>query len=179
MLAGDEDFGAYGTEPMLDYVPAAVLMPVIRRPEPGLLLTTRTANMRNHAGQVAFPGGRVDAEDDGPVAAALREAQEEIGLRPDQVEVLGLADPYHTGTGYSVDLVVGLIDSGLDFVPNPFEVADVFEVPLAFVLDPVNHQLREAEWQGKMRRFYVIEWDGRMIWGATAGMLVNLAARLS
>ncbi|WP_235976497.1 CoA pyrophosphatase [Sandaracinobacteroides hominis] len=179
VLAGDQDFGVFGTDAKLDFVPAAVLMPVVRRPEPGLLLTTRTANMRNHAGQVAFPGGRVDDVDDGPVAAALREAQEEIGLRPDQVEIIGLADRYQTGTGYAVDPVVGLIDPGLEFVPNPFEVADLFEVPLAFALDPANQQIREAEWKGRMRRFYVIEWEGRMIWGATAGMLVNLTARLA
>lgn len=177
-LAGDQDFGTYGTEPRALLVPAAVLVPVVRRPEPGLLLTTRTAHMRNHAGQVAFPGGRIDLDDESPVHAALREAEEEIGLLPQSVDVLGMAERYQTGTGYAVHPVVGAIDPDLDFRPNPHEVADLFEVPLAFVLDPANHQLREAEWQGKLRRYYVIEWDGRTIWGATAGMLVNLAARL-
>ncbi len=178
VLSGDQDFGTYGTDPRPSYVPAAVLVPIVRRPQPGLLLTTRTATLRNHAGQVAFPGGRVDDTDDGPVAAALREAHEEIGLLPQHVEVLGLADRYTTGTGYAVDPVVGLIDADLPFLPNPFEVADLFEVPLEFALDPANHQLREAVWQGKLRRYYTIDWDGRMIWGATAGMLVNLSARL-
>lgn len=177
-LAGDQDFGPYGTDAIARPVPAAVLVPLVRRPEPGLLLTTRTSHLRNHGGQVAFPGGRIDADDEGPVAAALREAEEEIGLPPGAVEVLGLADRYHTGTGYAVHPVIGSIAPDLELRPNPDEVADMFEVPLAFALDPANHLLRETEWKGKLRRFYVIEWEGRMIWGATAGMLVNLSARL-
>ena len=127
---------------------------------------------------MAFPGGRIDPDDDGPVAAALREAQEEIGLAPANVDVLGVADPYLTGTGYSVLPVVGSVAPDLSYRPNPHEVADLFEVPLDYALDPRNHLLREAEWKGRLRRFYVIEWQDRMIWGATAGMLVNLAARL-
>ncbi len=178
VLTGDQDFGPLGTEPATALVPAAVLMPIVRAPEPRLLLTTRTAHLRNHAGQVAFPGGRMDPQDDGPVAAALREAHEEIGLDPDQVELLGIADPYQTGTGYRVHPVVGSIAPDLPFRPNPHEVADVFEVPLDFALDPKNHLLRNAEWKGRLRRYYVIEWQGRTIWGATAGMLVNLSARL-
>lgn len=178
MLSGDQDFGPLGTPPSRALVPAAVLVPIVRTPEPRLLLTTRTAHLRSHAGQVAFPGGRIDADDEGPVAAALREAQEEIGLDPAHVDVMGLGDPYETGTGYSVHPVVGSIEPGLSFVPNPSEVADVFDVPLEFALDPANHLLRESEWQGRMRRYYVIEWNDRTIWGATAGMLVNLSARL-
>lgn len=178
-LAGDQDFGTFGTHSSGLLVPAAVLVPIVRAPEPRLLLTTRTASLRNHAGQVAFPGGRIDAEDEGPVAAALREAQEEIGLEPDAVEVMGMGDPYRTGTGYSVQPVIGTIEPGLTFRPNPGEVADLFEVPLDYVLDPRNHLLREAEWNGQRRRYYSIEYDGRVIWGATAGMLVNLAARLA
>ncbi len=178
LLSGDQDFGALGTAPSRTLVPAAVLVPIIRAPEPRLLLTTRTSNLRNHAGQVAFPGGRIDAEDEGPVAAALREAQEEIGLDPAHVEVIGMGDPYQTGTGYAVHPVVGSIEPGLPLMPNPQEVADLFEVPLDFALNPTNHLLREAEWQGRMRRYYVIEWQDRTIWGATAGMLVNLSARL-
>lgn len=159
-------------------VPAAVLVPVIQRPEPTLLLTQRTAHLRSHPGQVAFPGGRVDRDDPDVVAAALREAEEEVGLARGLVDVIGLADPYLTGTGYAVTPVVGLVPSDVRLRPNQDEVADLFEVPLEFVLNPANHHWREAEWQGRQRQFYVIEWKGRTIWGATAGMLVNLAARL-
>lgn len=178
MLAGDQDFGVLGAQARAPLVPAAVLVPIIRTPEPRLLLTTRTAHMRNHAGQVAFPGGRIDIDDANPIAAALREAQEEIGLDPTHVDVMGVSAPYQTGTGYSVLPVVGSIEPDLPFEPNPHEVADLFEVPLDFALDPANHILRQAEWKGRMRSFYVIEWEGRTIWGATAGMLVNLSARL-
>ena len=178
-LAGDQDFGALGIPVPRLLVPAAVLVPIIPAPNPKLLLTTRTSHLRNHAGQVAFPGGRIDATDDGPVMAALREAQEEVGLMPSSVQILGLSDPYRTGTGYEVRPVVGLVPETPDLRLNPDEVADTFEVPLEYALDPVNHILREAEWKGQMRRYYVIEWEGRTIWGATAGMLVNLAGRLS
>lgn len=177
-LSGDQDFGRDGTEPRKLLVPAAVLVPIIPAPEPRLLLTTRTSHLRTHAGQVAFPGGRIDAADDGPIMAALREAEEEVGLPPASVRILGLSDPYQTGTGYEVRPVVGVLPEFLDLRLNPDEVADTFEVPLAYALDPANHLLREAEWKGRMRRFYVIEWEGRTIWGATAGMLVNLSGRL-
>lgn len=178
-LSGDADVSAPGAHPAgPPAVPAAVLMPIIRRPEPALLLTRRTAHLNRHAGQIAFPGGRIDPGDDGPVAAALREAQEEIGLQPAAVDVLGLCDPYRTGTGYEVQPVVGAIPPDLPLSANPHEVAELFEVPLDHALDPRNHQLREAPWQGRIRRFYAIEWRDRLIWGATAGMLVNLSARL-
>ncbi len=178
-LAGDQDIGTSGAPVPGLLVPAAVLVPIIPAPQPRLLLTTRTSHLRNHAGQVAFPGGRIDDADDGPVTAALREAHEEVGLAPASVQVLGLSDPYRTGTGYEVRPVVGVLPEYLDLKLNPDEVADTFEVPLEYVLDPSNHLLREAEWKGMMRRFYVIEWEGRMIWGATAGMLVNLSGRLA
>lgn len=178
-MGGDSGQGSLAADALhRPLVPAAVLVPIVAADTPRLLLTTRTSTMRNHAGQVAFPGGRIDSSDDGPVAAALREAQEEVGLWPHSVEILGLSDPYRTGTGYEVRPVVGLVPPALDLRLNPDEVADAFEVPLDYALDPRNHLLREAEWMGRMRRYYVIEWNERVIWGATAGMLVNLSARL-
>lgn len=158
---------------------AAVLIAVVDRPSPTILLTRRSAHLRHHAGQVAFPGGRIDPEDDGPVAAALREAQEEVALDPAAVSVIGTTDVYATGTGYSITPVIGVIPPGLPLFPSPDEVATLFEVPLDHVLDPANHQRRSGEWQGRERRFYVIAADGHEIWGATAAMLVNLSRRLS
>lgn len=172
----DPDFA--GTGPPA-HIPAAVLVAVVDRPEPGLLLTTRTAHLRSHAGQVAFPGGRIDPGDADAAAAALREAEEEIGLPPAAVEILGLADPYQTGSGYRIVPVVGLVAPGLPLVPSPHEVADIFEVPLSHVLMPANHVRRDAMWEGRQRRWYEIDFEGRRIWGATAAMLVNLAARVA
>lgn len=159
-------------------MPAAVLVAVTDRPAPGLILTRRTDTLRRHAGQVAFPGGRVDPGDDGEVAAALREAREEIGLDPAAVDVIGPADLYRTITGFEVRPVIGVIPPDLRFTPEPGEVAAVFEVPLDFVLDPANHIVATAEWQGQDRHFYEIGWNGHRIWGATAAMLVNLSRRL-
>ncbi|MCP3732271.1 CoA pyrophosphatase [Sphingomonas sp. MG17] len=159
-------------------MPAAVLVAVTDRPEPGLILTRRTDSMRRHAGQVAFPGGRIDPEDHGAIAAALREAQEEIGLDPAVVEVVGPADLYRTITGFEVQPVVAVIPPDLVFTPEPGEVAAVFEVPLGFVLDPANHIEATVEWQGRDRHYYEIGWSGHRIWGATAAMLVNLSRRL-
>ena len=157
---------------------AAVLVAITDRPEPGVILTQRTDSMRKHAGQVAFPGGRIDPEDRDAAAAALREAEEEIALPRDAVEVIAAADPYLTVTGYAVTPVIGVIAPDLDYHPNAAEVADVFEVPLAFVLDPANQVETEAEWQGRRRSYYEINWRGRRIWGATAAMMVNLSRRL-
>ncbi len=177
-LAGDADVDGQPLDPQPARVAAAVLVPVVLRDEPQLLLTTRTAHLRAHGGQVAFPGGRIDASDRTPVAAALREAHEEVGLDPARVEILGVADSWLTGTGYDVRPVVGALPADIALRPNPAEVADLFEVPLAHALDPANHELAETEWQGRMRRYYRIRWQDRLIWGATAGILVALARRV-
>jgi 8-oxo-dGTP pyrophosphatase MutT (NUDIX family) len=156
---------------------AAVLVAITERPQPGLLLTIRRDDLRTHAGQVAFPGGRID---DGETAqeAALREAHEELGLDPSNVTILGEADGYHTVTGYGVTPIVGLIPPDLELTPNPAEVAGWFEVPLDFVLDPANQRQMSAEFRGRTRHYYQIDWQDRRIWGATAAMLVNLTRRL-
>lgn len=161
-----------------DHREAAVLVAITDRPEPGLILTQRRDDMRTHAGQVAFPGGRIDEGEDA-VAAALREALEELGLNPALVRLLGEADPYVTVTGYWVSPVIGVIPPDLELTPNPDEVADWFEAPLDFVLDPINQRQMSAEYRGRTRHFYQIEWQGRRIWGATAAMLVNLSRRLA
>lgn len=161
------------------HIPAAVLIAITDRPTPGLILTQRPVHMRNHAGQIAFPGGRIDPGDADVAAAALREAQEEIALDPALVSVFGTSDVYYTGTGYRITPVLATIPADLPLRPNEGEVADVFEVPLHFVLDPANQQYKSGEWQGIMRQYYEIRWQDRRIWGATAGMLVNLARRLA
>src|SRR5688500_2047930 len=157
---------------------AAVLVAITDRVEPGLILTQRREHLRTHAGQVAFPGGRIDEGEDAP-AAALREAREELGLNPALVRLLGEADPYCTVTGYWVTPVIGVIPPDLELEPNPTEVADWFEAPLDFVLDPANQRRMSAEYRGRMRHYYQIEWQGRHIWGATAAMLVNLSKRIA
>lgn len=162
-----------------DLIPAAVLVPIVLRPVLTVLLTQRTAHLRDHAGQVSFPGGRCEAEDDGPVATALREAQEEIGLQPGQVEVVGMLDEYRTGTGFAVTPVVGLVKPPLDLKLDDFEVADVFEPPLEFLLQVDNFQRHRMEYRGAMREYWAIPWQDRFIWGATAGMLVNLRELLA
>lgn len=156
---------------------AAVLVPITDRPDPGLILTVRRDNLRTHAGQVAFPGGRIDEGEDARTAA-LREAQEELHLDPALVKVIGAADSYCTVTGYWVTPIIALIPPGLPLLPNPDEVADWFEAPLDFVLNPANQQRMTAEYKGRMRSYYRIDWQGRQIWGATAAMLVNLSRRL-
>ena len=156
--------------------PAAVLIPVVGRAEqPTILLTQRSADLPHHAGQVSFPGGRAEPEDRDLIETALRETEEEIGLGRDRVEVIGRLDTYVTRTGFVVTPIVGLVPPPFDLKPDPVEVAAVFEVPLSFVLDRGNHERHSREWQGMMRHFYVFPQPERYIWGATAGMLVNLA----
>ena len=159
--------------------PAAVLVPVVTRNEPSLLFTLRPETMRRHAGQVSFPGGRIDAEDENAVAAALREAEEEIGLPSAHVEIIGPADLYRTVTGYAVTPVIGLVPPDLQLTPNAAEVADIFEAPLSYLLDPRHQSLRTAFYQGRERHYYEILWEDRRIWGATAAMIVNLGRRLA
>jgi 8-oxo-dGTP pyrophosphatase MutT (NUDIX family) len=157
--------------------PAAVLVAITDRPAPGVILTVRREHLRTHAGQVAFPGGRIDAGEDA-VAAALREAHEEILLDPALVEVAGTADAYRTVTDFLVTPVLGVIPPDLPLEPHEHEVADWFEAPLDFILDPRNQQRRSALFQGHERHYYEIDWNGRRIWGATAAMIVNLSRRL-
>jgi len=164
-------------QPITDLTPAAVLVAITDRAEPGLILTQRTDTLRKHAGQVAFPGGRIDPGEDA-IEAALREAEEEIALPRDAVRLIGPADCYVTVTGFQVTPIIGVVPPDLSLTPNAAEVADWFEAPLGFVLDPSNHQEREVDWQGQRRRYYEIMWNGRRIWGATAAMLVNLSYRL-
>lgn len=158
--------------------PAAVLVPVIARPEPTVLLTVRTDHLPTHAGQIAFPGGKVDKVDAGPVATALREAEEEIGLAPAYIEPIGFLDSYRSGTGFHIMPLVAIVEPGFRLVLNTAEVADTFEVPLAFLMDVANHKKHSREWRGRLRHFYAIPFGDRYIWGATAGMIKNLHERL-
>jgi len=179
-VRGDHSLMPGSQPPASPLTPAAVLVPLVRREEElTVLLTPRTAHLSHHAGQVAFPGGRIEPSDPDPVHAALREAEEEVGLPYDHVSVIGRLDTYITGTGYEITPVVGLVRAPYPVRPDPEEVADVFEVPLAFVLDPANHERHSREVKGRVRAFFVLPYPGRYIWGATAGMLVNLAEVLS
>lgn len=160
--------------------PAAVLCGLVPR-DHGLnvVLTRRTGHLARHAGQIAFPGGRVDAEDADHLAAALREAEEEIGLRPDQVRIIGTLDQYLTSTGFRVTPFVGAIDPHWHAVPDPNEVEEVFEVPLDFLMDPANRHRHAHDRQGVTRYYYAMPWGRYYIWGATAGMLKGLSDRLA
>ena len=158
---------------------AAVLIPITDRAEPGVILTQRPTWLRSHAGQVAFPGGKVDDSDENAIFAALREAEEELNIPPARVEVIGVADTYYSGSGYSIAPVVGIIPPDLELQPNPQEVEDWFEVPLAFLLDPANSIKKETNWNGQQRSYYDMQWGERRIWGVTAGIIANLVRRLA
>ena len=159
--------------------PAAVLVGLVAHPgEVHVLLTQRASALRTHSGQIAFPGGKIDPEDADPCAAALREAEEEVGLDPASVRPLGYLKPYLTGTGYRIVPLVAQIRAPVDLRINPAEVEDAFEVPLSFLMDAANHELRSREWQGVLRHFYAMPWGERNIWGATAGIIRNLYEQL-
>lgn len=158
--------------------PAAVLIAVTERSQPGVLLTHRPPTMRLHAGQVAFPGGKIDPGEDA-VGAALREAEEELALSPADVRIIGASDRYVTGTGYDVTPVLAMVPPDLPIVPNPTEVASWFEAPLDHIFDPANHVHKQREWRGALRDYIEITWEGHVIWGITAGIIANLARRLA
>jgi 8-oxo-dGTP pyrophosphatase MutT (NUDIX family) len=158
-------------------VPAAVLIAITDAPQPGVILTVRREHLRTHAGQIAFPGGRADPGEDS-LSAALREAQEELGLDPAVAEPVGRLEDYRTVTGYLITPIVAVVPAALDLIPHEHEVADWFEAPLAFLLDRANQRQVTAVFGGRERRYWQIEWQGRRIWGATAAMLVNLSRRL-
>lgn len=160
------------------HIPAAVLVAITDRPDPGVILTQRPDYLRSHPGQIAFPGGKIDPTDVDAVAAALREADEELGLAPHHVRVIGPADLYRSGSGFAITPVLGVIPPDLSYAPNPGEVADWFEVPLAFVLDRANHVQHSTMWKGAERRYIEIMWGQRRIWGVTAGIIANLSRRL-
>ena len=144
-----------------------------------VVLTHRAQHLKQHAGQVAFPGGKIDAEDRDATDAALREAEEEVGLPRTDVEVIGTLDDYLTSTGYRVTPVIGLVPGGWQPLPDPNEVDRVFEPPLSFLMNPANHERHHREWQGRRRYFYAMPWEGHYIWGATAGMLKHLSDRIA
>jgi 8-oxo-dGTP pyrophosphatase MutT (NUDIX family) len=178
-------FSVYGDEGVgredPDAKPASVLVPIVaHQTQLTVLFTLRTSHLKNHSGQVSFPGGRAEPGDATAEFTALREAHEEIGLPPDEVEILARLPDYFTRTGYRVTPVIGLLSPPLQLAPDPGEVAEIFEVPLAFLLDPRNHRRETREFQGRTVGYYEMRYEnGRTIWGATAGMLVNLYRHLA
>ena len=173
---GDHDLNPGWTPPSTELRPAAVLVPLVDHPHGmTVLLTLRTAHLSAHAGQIAFPGGRIEPEDADAVAAALRETEEEVGLAREHIAVIGRLDTYVTGTGFEVTPIVGIVTPPFALAIDPTEVAEVFEVPLAFVLDTQNHRRFTRDYEARTRTFFVLPYEDRNIWGATAGMLVNLA----
>jgi 8-oxo-dGTP pyrophosphatase MutT (NUDIX family) len=179
-IRGDHDLNPGLTPSSTALRPAAVLVPLVDHPAGmSVLLTQRTAHLSAHAGQISFPGGRIEEEDADPVAAALRESEEEVGLARDRVSVVGRLDTYVTGTGFEITPIVGILTPPLELSIDPFEVAEAFEVPLSFILDRRNHQRVERQSGPHRRSFFILPYDGRNIWGATAGILVNLAEVLA
>ena len=174
-------YGDQGTRPAEGELRAAsVLVPIVaRRQEPTVLFTRRTAHLKSHSGQISFPGGRAETEDATPENTALRETREEIGLGAGRIELLGRLSDYHTRTGYRITPVVGLVQPPFELLPDANEVAEVFEVPLAFLMDVRNHQRHSREFEGQQRHYFAIPYEDYYIWGATAGMLVNLHRYLS
>ncbi len=174
VVYGEEILGDLETPP----TPAAVLVPVILGPRPAILLTKRTSHLKKHAGQVSFPGGRIDPADAHPEAAALREAEEEIALDPTRVEVLGRMADYVTGTGYRITPIIGLLPPGLVYRPSPHEVESVFELPIGVLLDPDAPRRQRQHVGGHWREYWVWPHSEHFIWGATAAILVHLAEKL-
>ena len=173
-LLTSDDLEKLNANALLALKPAAVLLLVVNHPlDPTVVFTQRTPDLADHAGQISFPGGRVHADDETPEHTALRETQEEIGVDPARVEILGRLPQYNTTTGYAVTPVVGWAEPPLTYQPDPREVADVFEVPLAFLLDAGNHRYESAFYRGRMRKYWAMPYGERFIWGATAGMLVT------
>jgi len=177
--------GDFGTDKMLQIIakekpvrPAAVLIPVVEREMPTVLLTTRAAHLNEHAGQISFPGGKIESSDNSPLDAALREANEEVGLKRNFVDPIGYLDVYATGFGFRIIPVVARVLPGFDLSISADEVDDVFEVPLAFLMDPDNHKVGTKEFRGMQRSFYEMPFEQRYIWGATAGMLRALYERI-
>lgn len=179
-MNADTDHGGDDLFPgIASFRPAAVLVPIMNHAdELTVLLTRRPDHMNKHAGQVAFPGGRIDESDPDAIAAALREAEEEVGIPAHHVEIVGRLDHYRTGTGFRILPVVGIVTPGFEIRVNSGEVAEVFEVPLSFLMDPANHQRKSTEYNGQTRHYFAMPYKDYYIWGATAGMLVNLFNRL-
>jgi len=184
LMAGDAGHGDHSLNQLSPQSvmpkPAAVLIPIVERASgPHMILTVRAAHLPKHSGQVAFPGGKIESGDASPCQAALRETHEEIGIHPQHVELIGAIDSYQTVTAYRVLPVLGFVEDGFSIEMERNEVADVFEVPLDFILDERNHNIETRQFEGYQRYFYAMHYEGYYIWGATAGMIHNLTDRLN